>query len=181
MADTPTLARFHLGFEEDGVGKDGMPQYREVLKITLARPPYLEITRVADEQDFDDYPDPYKLFQREQKGKAQTGAEGYPLIMWPALNEADLQSCLIREIYTVEQLALVAKRGDRGDVPPSIMEMARAPSGWSSCSAKPAATKRRPTSWRAKSRRCREQNNEFRAQLDAANSLIATLKARAAA
>jgi len=181
MADTPTLARFVLGFEEAGTGPDGLPMFAEVIQIVKSRPPYLEVTNRATEADFEDYPEPYKLFQKERAGKALSGATGYPLAMWVAMSEADLKSCLARDIHTVEDLAKLAGRGARADVPPSILEMAQRAKRMVELQKETGRHEKRLNELEGQISALREQNNEFRAQLDAANTLIGTLKARAAA
>jgi hypothetical protein len=181
VADTPTLVRFVVGWAPAGVSEeDGMPIYTEVIKVVLSRPPYLEVTEVAHEGHFEDYPDAYKLFRREREGHKKTGEDGYPLALWPAINPADLQSCLAREIYTVEQLAKLASRS-RSDVPPSVLEIAGRAKKMIELQKETGRHEARITELEGMIAALREQNNEFRAQLESNNVLIATLKARAAA
>ncbi|MER8619172.1 hypothetical protein NKG99_20430 [Mesorhizobium sp. M1409] len=113
MSDTPTLARFFTGWAEDGVSKDGLPHYRETVKIKLSRPPYLQLEREATEADFEDYEGPYKLFLKEQQAKRKTPAsEGFPLALWPVISAAELAMLAARDVYTVEQLAKLSGRGN---------------------------------------------------------------------
>jgi len=180
MSDHPTLARFVIGFEPDGVSDaDGMPVYREVTKIVLSRPPYLEVSRVADDTDIDLYSDAYKVFQKEQAGLKKNEVDGYPLALWPAISASDLQSCLVREVYTVEQLAKLALRGQ--EVPPQIVEIAKRAKRMIELQKQTGRHEARATELEGQIAALREQNNEFRAQIEAANTLIATLKTRAAA
>jgi hypothetical protein len=180
VADTPTLVRFVIGWTPAGVSEeDGMPIYTEVIKVVLSRPPYLEVTEVANEGHFEQYEDAYKLFRKEQAG-LKKGGDGYPLALWPAINPADLQSCLAREIYTVEQLAKLASRS-RTDVPPSVLEIAGRAKKMIELQKDAGRHEARITELEGMIGALREQNNDFRAQLESNNVLIATLKARAAA
>lgn len=126
MADTPTLARFVPGWEEHGRSKDGLPHFRETIKIILERPPYLLIERVATEDDFEAYAGPYALFQKEQKAKKKISpTEGFPLALWPVCSPAELQMLSARDIYTVEQLAKRTARGAANEgMPGELRELA---------------------------------------------------------
>lgn len=121
MNDTPTLVQFKSGWERDGDSADGLPYYRQTILIRLDRPPVLSVERVAEEQDFEDHPMPFKLFQKEQIARKQSYAEGYPLAMWPAVNEAEFRMLVDRDVTTVEQLA--GLRGARG-LPPELIDLA---------------------------------------------------------
>jgi|KBSMisStaDraftv2_1062788.scaffolds.fasta_scaffold64659_2 hypothetical protein len=181
MSDNPTLVRFVVGFEPDGVAEaDGMPIYREVIKIVLSRPPYLEHTRVATEDDFENEADAYKMFVREQKGLKRNETDGYPLALWPAISPSDLQNCLHREIYTVEQLAKLALGGAR-NVPPPIVEIAKRAKRMIELQKETGRHEARISELEGQIGALREQNNEFRAKIEGQNTLIATLQARAAA
>jgi len=120
MAETPTLVRFYSGWEDAGAGSDGMPLYRENIMIRLDRPPYLSVTRVAEEDDFHNHPMSFEMFQKEQAARKQTYTEGYPLALWPAIGEAEFKMLADRDIVTVEQLAKLKGR----DLPPSLKELA---------------------------------------------------------
>lgn len=125
MADTPTLVIFETGFAPAGTGADGLPLFEETLLIRKSRPPYLEIHRVADDMDISDNPDAYQAFLKVNKGKKLDGKQSYPLSMWPALNPAELQMCLARDIATVEALSKIALRSRDDTIPPPIMELAK--------------------------------------------------------
>jgi len=183
MADTPTLVRFIPGWEEDGVSDDGMPVYREVTKIVLSRPPYLEVMRVASDDDIanPDYREAYKVFEKEQAGLKHSAAAGYPLALWPAISPSDLQSCLIRDITTVEELAKLALRGAQTGVPPQVIEIAKRAKRMIELQKETGRHEARITELEGQIGALREQNNEFRAQIESKNTLIATLQARAAA
>ena len=180
MNDTPVLARFYIGFQEAGVGVDGMPLYEEIEKVILSRPPLLEVTRIVTDEEREDYAEPYKLFLKERAGKELRGAEGYPLAMWVAINEGDLKMCLARDIYTVEDLAKYANRKPE-QVPAQIIALAQRAKKMVELQKSTGRHEAKISELEGQIGALREQNNEFRAQLDAANTLIATLKARAAA
>jgi hypothetical protein len=110
MSESPTLVRFYAGWETAGQGSDGMPLYKENIMIRLDRPPYLSVTRVAEPDDFNDHPGPFELFQKEQSGRKWSYSEGYPLALWPAVNEAEFRMLADRDIVTVEQLAKLPVR-----------------------------------------------------------------------
>lgn len=125
MNDTPTLARFHIGWAEDGIGRDGLPLYREQLLITLDRPPLLRITRGVEDDDYENYPGPYAIFQKQQAAMGIHDEEGYPLVMWPACTSAMFMMLSARGVATVQQLAKLAGRGGKDDtMPAEIRELA---------------------------------------------------------
>lgn len=119
MAETPTLVRFYSGWEAAGMASDGMPLYRENIMIRLDRPPYLSVTRVAEEIDFRDHPGPFELFQKEMSSRKFNYSEGYPLTLWPACTEAEFKMLADRDITTVEQLA----KAKRKDMPAELQEL----------------------------------------------------------
>jgi hypothetical protein len=180
MADTPTLVRFIIGYTPDGISEDGMPIYKEVVKIVLSRPPYLEVTEVATEDHFEEHRDAYRLFQKEQAGLKKTGEDGYPLVMWPAINPADLQSCLVRDIHTVEQLAKHASRGPTS-LPPSVAEAAKRAKRMIELQKETGRYEAKISDLEGQIGALREQNNEQRARIDAQEILITQLSARPAA
>jgi hypothetical protein len=119
MSDAPTLARFYSSWKLAGTGSDGMPQYYETIMIRLDRPPYLSVQREAEPQDYEDHHMAFEMFQKEQKGRKTSLAEGYPLALWPACTESLFKMLADREIYTVEQLA----KAPRKDMPAEIKEL----------------------------------------------------------
>lgn len=112
------FVKFYDGFEQDGVGKDGMPLFKSALMIRLSKPPYLMVERPAEDSDIENFPDPYRLYTNSQESKKTIS--GYPLALWPALNSAEFEMCAQRGIGTVEQLAALGKKGDQ---PPQIVEL----------------------------------------------------------
>lgn len=121
MSDNIALISFFEGWEQSGTGKDGMPLFREVVKIRKSVPPLTQVEYLATEADFEEFPLQYQLF-RKQQGARRPEVEGYPLALWPVISPADFQNCAAREIYTVEQLAKLATSKD---VPPPIVELAK--------------------------------------------------------
>jgi hypothetical protein len=126
MSDTPTLVRFYSGWERDGNGPDGLPTFRQTVRVRLDRPPFLSVEREAEEIDIHDHPEPYELYRRTEA--ARIDVHGYPLAMWPACLPHLFQMCAARDIHTVEQLAqLVAKKRRSETVktmPGEIIELA---------------------------------------------------------
>lgn len=121
MSDTPTLARFYASWKHGGTGTDGMPVYYETIMIRLDRPPYLSVQREAEQVDYDDHPQAFEMFKREQASRKVTLAEGYPLTLWPACTEPLFKMLADRDVHTVEQLAKLAKKQD---MPAELKELA---------------------------------------------------------
>ena len=125
MADIiDALVAFHETWQEIGNGPDGLPLFEPAVGITMAKPPLLQIERAATEEDRDQFPDAWRLFERQRLAR-DASIKGYPLAMWPVVSPADLRSCAAREIYTVEQLAELAERGKGDNVPAPIKELAK--------------------------------------------------------
>jgi len=126
MSDTPTLVRFSSGWERDGNGPDGLPLYRETVRVRMDRPPYLALEREAEEADIIDHPGPYELYQKTCG--ARKAIVGYPLALWPACPPHIFQMCAVRDIHTVEQLAQLMSKKRRAEalktMPPEIVEIA---------------------------------------------------------
>jgi hypothetical protein len=120
MSDTPTLARFYSGWKDGGTSDDGMPRYYETIMIRLDRPPYLSVQREAEPSDFEEHSMAFEMFQKEQRARKVSLAEGYPLALWPACTEGLFKMLADREIYTVEQLS----RQKKTDMPAEVRELA---------------------------------------------------------
>lgn len=126
MGDNPTLVRFITGWAQDGLSADGLPYFREVVKVVKSRPPYLQLEQVASEQDFDENPEAYAKFKKEQAAKKASNTEGgYPLALWPAVTAAELQMLAARDIVTVEDLAKYAGRRAEDGMPGELKELAK--------------------------------------------------------
>jgi hypothetical protein len=127
MNDTPTLVQFKSGWERFGTSADGLPYYRATIIIRLDRPPHLSVARVASEEDIHENPLPFQLFQKEQAARKQSYSEGYPISMWPAVNEAEFRMLSDRDVTTVEQLAKLHRTGrgsGENNLPAEIRELA---------------------------------------------------------
>ena len=125
MNDTPTLVRFEAGYKLDGIGSDGLPLYITDIKIVLSRPPWLGVTRSAEDNDMLEHPGPFALFQKVQAARSTSFSTGYPLCMWPACTEAEFQMLAERDITTVEQLAKLHRpKAPNPDLPAQIRELA---------------------------------------------------------
>jgi hypothetical protein len=124
MEENIALIRFVRGYAENGVSKDGMPSYRPCVKIIKEVPPLTKVEYEATEDDFENpqFRDAYEAFKRTEKAmKADAGADGFPLALWPACSPSEFMMCAARGISTVEQLAKLAKRRE---VPLEIQELA---------------------------------------------------------
>lgn len=120
-SETPVLVQFKRGHAPTGeTSKDGMPVYEPCIIITLDRPPLLSLTRRATEEEFELYADAYKLFLKTEHAKSMD-VKGYPLAMWPVIDEATLGILAGRDIFSVEQLSELHKRKD---LPPHLAELA---------------------------------------------------------
>jgi hypothetical protein len=122
MSDFPALVRFYIGFNEIGIGKDGLPMFEEVVRIKKSKPPLLEVDYVACEADFEECEDAYKMFLKSEKGRKAEGLQGYPLALWPVPSPSELHECFMHDLYTVEQLA---KIGASSKLPPAIIELSK--------------------------------------------------------
>jgi len=104
--ESQALIRFVPGWVEEGVSADGLPNYRETVRIIKSVPPYTQVDYEATDADFDENPDPYKLFLKEQGARLQQpSATGFPLALWPVISPAQFKMLAARDISTVEQLA----------------------------------------------------------------------------
>ena len=126
MSDTPTLVRFYSGWERDGNGPDGLPTFRETVRVRLDRPPFLSVEREAEEADIADHPQPYELYKKTCDARKEI--VGYPLVLWPACPPHIFQMCAARDIHTVEQLAQLVSKKRRSEaikaVPLDVIELA---------------------------------------------------------
>ena len=182
MSDTPTLVMFESGYAEGGMGEDGLPIYHETVMIQLDRPPLLSLRRVATEQDFEDYPEPFKLYTKSQAAKKSTDAsiDGYPLVLWPVPSPSELKMCLDRDVTTVQQLAALVKGRDHSRLPPQILELAKRAAKMVELTAKVGKFEKIIAGLTDERDALVEQVKECQATISAQNSLIETLKQRAA-
>jgi len=183
MSDTPTLVRFYSGWERDGSGPDGLPLYRETIRVRMDRPPYLGIEREADEQDIADHPGPYELYNKTCEGRKTI--VGYPLALWPACPPHIFQMCAVRDIHTVEQLAQVVSKKRRAEavktVPPDIIEIADRAVKMIDLHGKAGQYEEIVTTMQAQLDAMKEQFDEAISTISAQKTLIDALRLKAAA
>ena len=123
MSDFPALIHFYQGWADSlTTSPDGMPHFINTTMIQIEKPPLLKLNRAANHEDFSNYPEEYEVFQRTLRARNEAIAEdGYPLVMWPVLSPADVETFAARQIYTVEDLAKLA---GRRDMPGNLAELA---------------------------------------------------------
>ena len=183
MSDTPTLVRFYSGWIRDGNGPDGLPLFRETIRVQMDRPPYLRIEREAEEEDFIDHPGPYELYKKTCE--ARKAIVGYPLALWPACPPHIFQMCAVREIHTVEQLAQLVSNKRRAEaiktIPPDIIELADRAVKMIDLQLKAGQYEELITELQAQIEAMKEQLTEAVATVSAQKTLIETLKLKAVA
>lgn len=125
MSDNIALIRFVKDWVEDGVSEDGLPRYRDSVKIIKSVPPRTQVDYVATEAHFAEFPEEYAKFQKEQQAMKLTPTEGggFPLALWPVVTPAELKMLAARDLFTIEQLARLADHGDSA-MPGEIRELA---------------------------------------------------------
>jgi hypothetical protein len=181
MEASQALVRFNAGWAEDGVSPDGLPRYRETVRITKSVPPYTEVEYEATEQDFEENPGPYQMFVKEQGARLQAPQqEGFPLALWPVVTPAQFKALAGRGITTIEQLtALANRRGDDG-MPGEFRELGERAKQMLALSANVGKFEAMIRDRDGQIEALSEQVKEMRATISAQNSLINTLKMTAA-
>ena len=183
MSDTPTLVRFSSGWERDGSGPDGLPLYRETIRVRMDRPPYLSIEREAEDADFEDHPGPYELYKKTCEGRKTV--VGYPLALWPACPPHIFQMLAVRDIHTVEQLAQLVSRKRRAEalktLPPDIIEVADRAAKMIELHGKAGQYEEIVSTLQGQFDALKEQFDEALATISAQKTLIDTLRLKAAA
>lgn len=176
--ESQALVRFTAGWATDGVSEDGMPRYRETIRITKSVPPYTEIEREATEQDFEENPGPYEVFQRQQAAtRIEPGQHGFPLALWPVISPAMFKMLTAREIVTVEQLA---KMATRTDMPNEFKEVADRAKQMLALSSNLGQYEEIIRDLNGQLSALQEQVVEMRATISAQNSMINSLKQKVA-
>src|SRR5262245_31837168 len=122
-SDSHPIVRFEDGWEDDGIGPNGLPKFKPRLFVVFAKPPELVVRREAEDDDIEMYPEPYKLYQKLKAGRDLKEIDGYPIVLWPALNKSEVDQLLGHGIMTVEALAKMAGRTG-GKTPAFILELA---------------------------------------------------------
>lgn len=175
------LVRFNAGWADDGISSDGLPRYRETVRVTKSVPPFTEVEYEATEQDFADFPGPYQMFMKEQDARVQQATQtGFPLALWPVVSPAQFKALTARGISTIEQLtALAGKRGDDG-MPGEFKELAERAKQMMALSANIGKFEAIIRDRDGQIAALTEQVVEMRATISAQNSLINTLKMTAA-
>jgi len=178
MEESQALCRFMPGWAEDGLSSDGLPRYRETIRVILSVPPYTENEREATDQDFADYPGPYQLFLKEQGARLQQPrAEGFPLALWPVVSPAQFKMLAGRDITTIEQLAALAQRSD---MPGEFKELAQRAKDMIALSSNIGKFEAMVLERDRQIEALIEQNAELKATVSAQNSMINTLQMTAA-
>jgi hypothetical protein len=183
MSDTPTLVRFYSGWERDGSGPDGLPLYRETVRVRMDRPPYLSVEREAEDDDIANHPGPYELYKKTCAARKEI--VGYPLALWPACLPHIFQMCAIRDIHTVEQLAQTVSKKRRTEaaktMPPDILEIADRAVRMIELHAKAGQYEELVSSLEGQLAAIKEQFDEALMTIATQKTLIETLRLKAAA
>ena len=101
--------------------------------------------------------------------------------MWPVASPAEIRMCAAREIFTVEQLAIYATKGNVSDTPPEIIELAKRARKMVELSKQTGRHEAKITELEGQIGALREQNNELRRENEALNMSLGQLRARPAA
>jgi hypothetical protein len=120
--EVDAIVTFYESWRQDGVGEDGLPLYEQVVMCRKAKPPLLMVEDAATEEDQDYFADAWKLFQKGRKVR-DISVKGYPLALWPVIGPTDLQTLVVRDIVTVEQLAELAD-SKTNKLPAHLVELA---------------------------------------------------------
>lgn len=183
MSDTPTLVRFYSGWERNGNGPDGLPCFRETVRVRMDRPPYLSVEREAEDADIVDHPGPYELYKKTTEARKEI--VGYPLALWPACPPHIFQMCAIRDIHTVEQLAQLVSKKRRAEaaktMPPDILEIADRAVRMMELHAKAGQYEELVTALQSQFDALKEQFDEAISTIAAQKTLIDALRLKAAA
>jgi hypothetical protein len=183
MSDTPTLVRFYSGWERDGNGPDGLPTFRETVRIRLDRPPFLSVEREATEVDITDHAAPYELYKKICD--ARKTIVGYPLALWPACLPHLFQMCAARDIHTVEQLAQLVVKKRRSEtvktVPPDVIELADRAAKMVDLQSRAGQYEELITELQGQVDALKEQLEEAVTTISAQKTMIETLKLKAVA
>ena len=172
--ESQALVRFTPGFVEDGVSSDGLPRYREIVRIIKSVPPYTQVEYVATEADFDENPGPYQAFQKEQGARLlKPTEEGFPLALWPVISPAQFKALSVRDVSTIQQLAKLA---GRPDLPGEFKELAQRAKQMLALSANLGQFEAMVRDRDGQIEVLTEQNKELAATISAQTALIAQLK-----
>ena len=180
--ESQALIRFMPGWAEDGVSSDGLPRYRETVRIIKSVPPFTQVEYEATDADFDDNPGPYSAFMKEHGARLQQpGEAGFPLALWPVISPAQFKALAHRDINTIEQLAKLASRGNDPTMPGEFKELAVRAKQMLALSSEVGKFEAMLMERDGQLAALNEQVVELRATISAQNSLINTLKMTKAA
>jgi hypothetical protein len=178
--ESQALIRFVPGWAEDGTSEDGLPRYRQTVRIIKSVPPLTQVEYEATDADFDENPGPYQMFVREEGARLQEPkAEGFPLALWPVVNPAHFKMLVQRGITTIEQLSALAARNDPS-MPGEFKELAARAKQMLALSSNIGKFEAMLLDITGQRDALNEQVAELRATISAQNSLINTLKMNAA-
>lgn len=179
--ESQALIRFKAGWAEDGISEDGLPRFRETVRIVKSVPPLTQVEYEATERDFDENPGPYQLFLKEEGARLQRPSEaGFPLALWPVVSPAHFKMLAARDINTVEQLAKLAGRGADPAMPGEIKELADRAKDMLALSESLGKFEAIIGDLKAQRDELVAQVTEMKATISAQNSMINTLKMKVA-
>lgn len=169
------------GWAEDGVSKDGMPRYRETVRIIKSVPPFTQVEYEATDQDFEENPGPYEAFLKENAARQQQPSEsGFPLALWPVISPAQFKMLAHRDITTIEQLSKLTHNRTDPNMPGEIKELAHRAKQMLALSSEVGKFEAQLLDRDRQLEALTEQVKEMSATISAQNSLISTLKLKAA-
>lgn len=170
------IVTFYESWKENGIGPDGLPLFEQVIMVRKAKPPLLQVTAIATENDQSEFPEAWRAFERQRKAR-DTSVQGYPLALWPVISPAELQMCLARDILTVEQLAPLA---EQSTMPGQLKELANRAKKLIALQGKAGRFEAIITDLTGQRDALAEQLKEAQTTISAQNALIDTLKMRVA-
>jgi len=121
--EVDALVSFFESWVQNGVGEDGLPLFEQRVMIRKAKPPLLMVEEAASDEDQEYFADAWRHFQKSRRVR-DLEVKGYPLAFWPVISPADLQSLVVRDIVTVEQLAEEADKKS-SKLPAPLHELAK--------------------------------------------------------
>ncbi len=106
MSNNIAAIKFVPGYVQDGLGKDGLPFYRDTVRIIKVVGSHTRVEYEATPADFDEFREEYAVFQKENVARlAKPTQDGFPLALWPVVTPAQLAMLAARDIFTIETLA----------------------------------------------------------------------------
>lgn len=167
------LAQFYYAPVEVGKDEDGIANYEDRIWIKITRDVTHTVNRLADEDDYERFPDELKYFERAF-AKYEPLTEGLPLEMWPVATPADVANIKGRGIRTVQQLAKTRLDG----VPPHFTSLIQHANTYIKVAGAAAQATERMASLEAENKELKEQVRDLRSTV--AKLTEAVTKAKAA-